>query len=125
MRAAFERAGYKVLGRVDITYGGKTGRAILVFGHLMPDGVKWPEIMRACLGQDDEVVPEIIMTALLAQGYLNGGDVVADPCTGRGLTPVTADRLGLKFVGTELSHGRLAVAVEKLAEQTGQPVTLQ
>jgi len=39
---------------------------------------------------------------------------VADLCTGRGLTAISAFKLGKRFVGTELNKRRLAVAIDKI-----------
>lgn len=40
---------------------------------------------------------------------------VADLCMGRGLVAVAAARAGKRFVGTELNHRRLSVAVERVS----------
>lgn len=47
------------------------------------------------------------------------GDVIYDPCMGRGLTAEFAVKLGRKARGTELHPRRLACTVEKLAKATG------
>ena len=44
---------------------------------------------------------------------------VFDCCTGQGLVPVTADKLGLNFIGTDLNNRRIAVSLDKLAKQSG------
>lgn len=41
-------------------------------------------------------------------------DCIADLCMGRGLVAVNAAKNGKMFVGTELNHKRLSVAIEKL-----------
>jgi hypothetical protein len=45
---------------------------------------------------------------------------VWDPCTGKGLTAVAAASLGRRFIGLELHPRRLAVAIERLVQTTGQ-----
>jgi len=45
--------------------------------------------------------------------------VVADLCTGQGLTAVAAFRLGKSFVGTELNRRRLAVAIDRVNKLGG------
>lgn len=41
-------------------------------------------------------------------------DCIADPCMGRGLVAINAAKNGRKFLGTELNHKRLSVALESL-----------
>jgi len=43
-------------------------------------------------------------------------DCVADLCMGRGLTGISAYKLGKKFVGTELNKRRLAVLIDKTTQ---------
>jgi hypothetical protein len=45
---------------------------------------------------------------------------IADPCMGRGLVAINAYKNGRKFVGTELNHKRLSVALETLASLGAQ-----
>jgi hypothetical protein len=45
--------------------------------------------------------------------------VVADPCTGQGLTAVAAYLLGRRFIGTELNCRRLAVAIHRVNKAGG------
>lgn len=56
--------------------------------------------------------------AIIAQ--LATGCLVTDPCTGRGLTAVTALEHGHAFHGYELSPWRCSVTLSKLAHLTGQ-----
>jgi len=44
------------------------------------------------------------------------GDKVIDPCTGRGLTAMTAAEMGRVFTGTELNPRRAAITLQKLAQ---------
>lgn len=53
-------------------------------------------------GLDDEFTPYIAI-------YNEKPNIVADACTGRGLTAISAFRNGCKFVGTELNARKLAV----------------
>lgn len=46
--------------------------------------------------------------------------VVADLCTGQGLTAIAAYRQGKKFVGTELNPRRLAVAIDRVNKIGGK-----
>jgi hypothetical protein len=50
--------------------------------------------------------------------------VVADPCTGRGLSAMAALANGCKFVGTEMIPDKLSVCVERLTN-IGQNFTLR
>jgi len=43
-----------------------------------------------------------------------------DACTGKGLTTQAALQTGLRFVGTELHPRRLAWAIKRAANYTGQ-----
>jgi predicted RNA methylase len=43
-------------------------------------------------------------------------ECVADLCMGRGLTGISAYKLGKKFVGTELNKRRLAVLIDKTSQ---------
>lgn len=61
-------------------------------------------------GLDDEQTPT---WAIRASSHR--GDVVCDPCMGRGLTLVAAEREGRHFLGTELHPRRLAVAFDRVA----------
>lgn len=63
-------------------------------------------------GADDMNTPQLAMEA-------EEFSCVADLCMGRGLTAVTAHRLGKRFVGTELNQRRLACAIEKVAKKGG------
>lgn len=60
-------------------------------------------------GLDDTKTPAWAVSASTSDG-----DLVCDPCTGRGLTAVAAHQSGRRFVGTELHPRRLAVALDRL-----------
>ena len=49
---------------------------------------------------------------------------IGDLCMGRGLVAVNAYKSGKQFVGTELNHKRLSVAIESLVE-AGAQYTIQ
>lgn len=65
-------------------------------------------------GLDDEVTPGWAILSSTSEG-----EFVCDPCMGRGLTVVAADKLGRRFVGSELNPRRLAVAIDRLATGRG------
>ncbi|MDD3984108.1 MAG: hypothetical protein WC119_07380 [Synergistaceae bacterium] len=54
-------------------------------------------------------------TPILAMQHENF-NCVADLCMGRGLTGISAYKLGKKFVGTELNKRRLAVLIDKTTQ---------
>jgi hypothetical protein len=60
-------------------------------------------------GLDDEMTPKWAIENTTLRG-----DLVCDPCCGRGLTAVAAARAGRSFVGSELHPRRLAVALDRL-----------
>ncbi|TRZ48856.1 MAG: hypothetical protein D4S01_09670 [Dehalococcoidia bacterium] len=57
-------------------------------------------------GQDDMDIPALVMQNEVFS-------CVGDLCMGRGLTGITAYRLGKRFVGTEMNKRRLAVLIDK------------
>jgi hypothetical protein len=61
-------------------------------------------------GMDDDDTPRAAL-----QACLRPGDLVMDPCTGRGLTAATVAALGARFIGLELSPHRLSCTLTKLA----------
>ena len=63
-------------------------------------------------GLDDDFTPNLAI-----QASTGPGDVVFDPCTGRGLTCRTAHELGRRFVGTELHPRRLACVLAWLKDE--------
>ena len=67
------------------------------------------ESLPALDGVDDDHTPNIVMNAVC-----DPGDLVLDFCTGRGLTPRTAQANKLRFIGTELAPRRMACALDSL-----------
>ena len=67
-------------------------------------------------GLDDELTPEWAVAA-----STQPGDLVCDPCSGRGLTVCAAQRAGRRFVGTELHPRRMAIALDRLARLGLEP----
>lgn len=65
-------------------------------------------------GMDDAVTPAFAIARDSAPG-----DRVYDPCTGRGLTAVSAAQHGRVFRGSELNPRRLSVTLAKLHRLTG------
>lgn len=63
-------------------------------------------------GLDDMDTPA---AAMQAEAF----ECVADLCMGRGLTGLTAFRLGKRFVGTELNKRRLAVLIDDITKRGG------
>lgn len=61
-------------------------------------------------GMDDDYTP-----AWAIEHFSEPSAVIFDPCMGRGLTAITADQLGRRFIGCELHPRRLAVALDRLA----------
>ena len=61
---------------------------------------------------DDEKTPSWAIETSTA-----AGDLVCDPCFGRGLTAIAAETLGRRFVGSELNPRRMAVALDRLAKR--------
>ena len=91
-----ERATYPVL------YGSKAKplpNALLHYGQADltedPSGLRWEPMTRRALSGLD----------------LRPGEVIVDPCTGKGMTSRMAHALGLHFVGSELNPARLDVTL--------------
>lgn len=62
---------------------------------------------------------KVCLPSLEHEMKVNNIKTVFDCCTGQGLVPVTADKLGLNFIGTDLSNRRIAVSLDKLSKQSG------
>ena len=99
----------------DVTYYGKQPSALMrfSFGEYKPDDSRFD-----LTGMDDEHTPMAVLSE-----YPKGIRVL-DPCTGRGLTPLAAAANGHRFFGTELHPRRMAQALDKLSELTGEPPKL-
>jgi hypothetical protein len=67
---------------------------------------------------DDGKTPRVAIDA-----FTEPGDVMLDPCLGRGLTAISANAAGRVCVGLELNPRRLAVAIDLLRAPTqwGEP----
>jgi hypothetical protein len=66
-----------------------------------------------CLdGVCDDYTPPLAIEALTQPGQW-----VTDCCTGRGLTPRSALKLGRRFVGSELNPRRMAITLQKLCNE--------
>lgn len=89
----------------EVTYYRKN-RSYLVRGGFVPTTTDFT-------GIDDMYTPQIAMEAETCS-------CVADLCMGRGLTGLTAYKLGKRFVGTELNKRRLAVLIDNVAREGGQ-----
>ncbi len=87
-----------------ITYYGDKPAGLLVMNALSCD-------LPSLEGVDDERTP-----ALAIEAHTSPGDAVIDPMMGRGLTAVSAARLGRVALGVELHPARLSVTLAKLAD---------
>ncbi len=76
--------------------------------HGAPLGIAGPA------GQRDDFLPAFAIARDSAPG-----ECVYDPCTGRGLTAVSAAGAGRVFYGSELNPRRVSVTLAKLARLTG------
>jgi hypothetical protein len=89
----------------EITYY-KKNPCYLIRGGILPTDFDFT-------GKDDSETPFLAIQN-------EGCSCVADFCTGRGLTAISAFRQGKQFVGTELNKRRLAVAIDKIAQLGGK-----
>ena len=69
-------------------------------------------------GMDDEDTPLAVFQHHLATGTLQPGDLIVDPCAGRGLTAYSAQRAGLLALTNELHPNRVSSALAKVAKAT-------
>lgn len=101
------------VARWPITYYRKNPMVLFQFGFSSrpPRG-----LVGTADGMDDANTPTWAIERSTAPN-----DVVADCCTGRGLTCRSAVLLGRRFLGTELNPRRLAVAIDWLHQQGHQP----
>lgn len=107
VRDALRDSGADVPYIYDITYY-DTEPAALVHGSYTGTPDPLPDLQ----GQDDEDTPRIAI-----ENRTDPGDIVFDPCMGRGLTAVSAHDLGRQSLGLELHPRRLAVTIEKLVDR--------
>jgi hypothetical protein len=98
-------SGGRLIRRWPITYYRKNPCELIQVSW--NDGGGWPPDLT---GMDDEDTPRAALKACLRPG-----DVVMDPCTGRGLTATTTASLGAAFIGAELSPYRMSCTLAKLA----------
>jgi hypothetical protein len=82
-------------------------------------------LIQAVFADGPDLVPAIPrdttfeQTAALCLATLPAGTVVSDYCCGLGAAPVAAAQAGLTFAGMELSPGRMARALQRTSEVTG------
>lgn len=106
LKSELEKVGAEVPYIYNITYYGENPAALV---HGSFDG--FPLSIAELQGADDEDTPRI---AILERS--ERGDIVFDPCMGRGLTAVTAHQHGRMSLGLELHPRRLATTIEKLVD---------
>lgn len=109
-----EEAGAQVKAISTITYYRK--RPCLLF---QLDWTGKEPVVEGLSGMDDDDTPGAGLGALKREG-----DLVFDPCLGRGLTVRTTHGIGLRFLGSELHPRRMACALDWLAEQGMTPEKL-
>lgn len=109
LKRHMEAAGYKQLIRWGIVYYGDkpVGLHCYVTGKL-PATMLSRIMALKVVGMDDKYTPTECLK-LFPQG-----SVVCDPCVGKGCTPITADRLGHRFVGSELIPKRMMYTLGRL-----------
>jgi len=89
----------------EITYY-KKNPCYLIRGGIMPAEFDYS-------GKDDSEMPYLAIQN-------ENCSCIADFCTGRGLTAISAFKQGKQFLGTELNKRRLAVAIDKIAQLGGK-----
>lgn len=97
---------YPIVQEWEITYYKKNKMYLLRGGN---DKVNFD-----FTGYDDSITPK------LAIENENGIESVCDLCSGRGLTGITAYKLGKKFYGIELNKKRFAVMINKINQLGGK-----
>ena len=102
------RFGGRVTDRWAITYY-RTKPCVLVRAVFGDDPF---ELSESPEGMDDEHTPKWVIAR-----QSSPGDLVLDPCLGRGCTLRAAHELGRKLVGVELDPKRLAVGIAWLEAQ--------
>jgi hypothetical protein len=102
--------GGTVTGRWGIMYYGRNPAVLLAADFRPSPNEVHPDLN----GLDDEDTPAAVFAFHLANGSLRPGDVVVDPCAGRGLTAASAQRYGLRSLNNELHPNRVSSALAKL-----------
>jgi hypothetical protein len=100
-----EQSGGQLIRRWSITYYRKHPCTLIQL-RFHGQGDDAPDLT----GMDDDDTP---VAAL--QACARPGDVIMDPCTGRGLTAATAAYPDRTFIGLELSPWRMSCTLSKLA----------
>ncbi len=114
LRDAVEAAGGRVLKEWCVTYTCGRRRPSKLLRVTWAGGEGAP--VGDATGMDDSKTPAWALSQYQAPL------TVFDPCLGRGLTAVSAHRLGHRVVGMELHPRRLACAIDALVKLgTGQP----
>lgn len=80
--------------------------------YLVALGERTGAVVAALAGLDDEKAPPVVLGHVLKAK----GSTVVDPCTGRGLSAVSAADAGHKFWGVELNPYRVSVTMRKLED---------
>lgn len=106
--------GGRMINRWDITYYKKNPMVLFQFVF---EGAVQRGFTGSASGMDDGDTP---MWAIARS--TSPGDLVADTCTGRGLTMRSAVEQGRRFIGTELNPRRLAVAIDWMAQHGHAPM---
>lgn len=111
MERLFVASGANCFGRWGITYYRKN--PALLFGLTWGERTAPDRLALAPLeGMDDEHTPGFCI-----EKCSKPGDIVFDPCTGRGGTARHANRLCRAFAGMELNTRRLACAIKYFANR--------
>jgi hypothetical protein len=100
-----EYEGAQLVRRWPITYYGRHPCTLIQL-RWHGEGADPPDLT----GMDDEDTP-----AAAVKACARPGDVIMDPCTGRGLTAATVARADIAFIGLELSPWRLSCTLTRLA----------
>jgi hypothetical protein len=112
-RVAAELGGVCV-GRWDITYYQTKPCVLFAFDF----GETKPYTLPNLNGMDDDDTPLAVFKHHLAEGFLREGNLIADPCAGRGLTAASANRVGLQALTNELHPNRISCAMWKINKAT-------
>ncbi|MGH9821669.1 MAG: DNA methyltransferase [Blastocatellia bacterium] len=115
LKLAIQKSGGQIIGDWSITYGKKNPCRLLA--------ASWrPEA--AVLGNDFTGVDDLDFPALVIERFSAPGDLVFDPCFGRGLMARVAHPLNRRFLGLELNPRRMAVTIDSLTKFGISPVLI-